>query len=259
MMTKIGKLLVFVNIFFSVGLLTWAVSMYTNRIDWLDSTNADGKVEGQISTLKKEIDRLSRAITDANAGFIGKKYLMASAEERSDTRSRVFADRLNQARNGKFKLQLTSDKGAFGEGVMYDIEREGTDILGPDNKPLRGVKTLQDEFAAEVGAIKLLQAGNAVMTEQQWMEILSGQTTVAQVQEMLPKLGINDLRRLHATTSDLIARDEAVIVRQRVAETNLKDESVYLSEKRINWVAELQTLKRREEQLLKAIEKLGGK
>ena len=259
MTTTIGKLLVFVNVFFSVGLLAWAVSLYTNRIDWLDRAGADGKVDGQITTLKKEIDRLGKATTDAQAGYAGKRYLLANAEERLDTRNRVFVRRLEQARNGRFKVQITEDKGAFGEGVMYVIDREGPDILGPDNKPLRGLKPLQDEFAAEVRTIEQLQNGKGVLTEAQWAEIAGGQLGLPQLQELTPNLGIGDLRRLHSVLSDLIARDELAVVKQKAIEVNLRDEAVYLSEKRINWLAELQTLERRKKQLVGRIDSLGGK
>lgn len=258
MATRIGKLLVFVNLAVSAALLAWALSLYTNRVDWLDATTADGKVEGQISLLKKEIGRLEKAVAETQAGYAGKKYALAASEERLDTRARVFERRLAQARNGRFKVQLTLDKGAFGEGVIYDVDREGGDILGPDNKPLRGLKTLQDEFAAEVRAIEQLQNGQGLLTEAQWMEIASGATTLAQVAELTPKLGIADLRRLHTTLSELIARDESAVAKQKAIEANLKDEATYLADKRVNWVAELRTLQRRERQLLGRLEAVGG-
>ena len=259
MATTIGKFLVFVNLVASVGLMAWALSLYTNRIDWLDTTTADGKVEGQISLLKKDIDRLTKAIGETQAGFAGKKYALAANEETLDTRSRVFARRLEQARNGRFKVQLTTDAGAFGAGVTYDVTKEGGDVLGPDNKPLRGLKTLQDEFAAETRAIEQLQNGQAVLTEAQWMEIVSGGTTLPQVAELTPKLGLTDLRRLHTTISDLIGRDEVAVGRQKAIEVDLRDEATYLSEKRVNWLAELQVLQRRERQLNGRLQALSGK
>ena len=258
-MTTIGKLLVFANLVASVGLMAWALSLYTNRIDWLDTATADGKVEGQISLLKKEIDRLKKAVGETQAGYTGKKYALSVSEERLDQRSRVFAARLGQARNGRFKVQVAEDKGAFGEGVIYDVTREGADILGPDNKPLRGLKTLQDEFAAEGRAIEQLKNGQGLQTDAQWMDIASGTTTLAQVGELTPRLGISDLRRLHVALSDLINRDEVAIGRQKRVEKNLLDEAVYLGDKRVNWVAELQSLQRRERQLGGRLQSVGVK
>ncbi len=258
-MTTIGKLLVFVNLVASVGLLAWALSLYTNRIDWLDTTTADGKVEGQISLLAKEIARLKKAIGETQSGYSVKKYALGVSEERLDQRSRVFATRLGQARSGRFKVQIAEDRGAFGEGVIYDVTREGADILGPDNKPLRGLKTLQDEFAAEVRAIEQLQNGQGLQTEAQWMDIVSGTTTLAQVADLTPKLGIADLRRLHTLLSDLITRDEVAIGRQKTVEKNLGDEAAYLGDKRVNWVAELQSLQRRERQLGGRLQSVGVK
>jgi len=249
-MTGIGKLLVFVNLFVSVGLMAWAVSAYANRVDWLDRTTEDGKVNGQITELKAEIGRLSKAVADANAGYAAKKYALGVAEDRTVGRRLAFATRIDSARNGKFRVQLTLDKGLFGEGVMYDETKEGGDVLGPDNKPLRGLKTLQDEFAAESRTIQLLIDGKGVLAEDQWQQIASGQTGLPQVFELLADLGASDLRRLHDVASDLIARDETATGKQKVVRGNLQDEALYLAEKRINWQAELQTLKRREKQLM---------
>ena len=248
-MTGIGKLLVFVNLFISVGLMAWAVSAYSNRVDWLDRTTADGKVNGQITELKNEIARLGKAAADANAGYAVKKFALTAAEDRTVGRQVAFARRMDAARNGRFKVQLTTDKGLFGEGVMYDEAKEGGDVLGPDNKPLRGLKTLQGEFSAESRKIQQLTDGKTSLTEDQWQQIGSGQTTLAQIAELMPDLGLSDLRRLHGALSDLIARDEIAIGKQKTMQGNLADEAVYLAEKRINWVAELQTLKRREKQL----------
>ncbi|MGL6076599.1 MAG: hypothetical protein ACRC8S_20790 [Fimbriiglobus sp.] len=259
MFTKLGKLMVFVNIFFSVGLLTWAMSLYTNRIDWLDTTTADGKVEGQISLLKKEIERLNRAISEGQSTYQLKKYSMSTSEERADSRARVFDERLKQARAGRFKLQITTDKGAFGEGVMYDTEKEGLDVLGPDLKPLRGLKTLQDEFAAEMRTIEQLQNGQGLLTEQQWADIRDGKTTIAQITELMPKLGISDTRKLHSELSDLIAKEESATNKQSFLYLELQDQAVYLADKRVNWQTLLETLQRREEQLKTVIKKLTGK
>jgi len=259
MATRIGKLLVFVNLAVSVGLLAWSLSLYSNRVDWLDTATADGKTEGQISVLKKEIERLSKAVAETQAGYSAKKYSLAASEETLDGRARVFARRLDQARSGRFKVQLTTDGGSFGAGVTYDVAKEGGDILGPDNKPLRGLQTLQTEFAAEVRTIEQLQNGQGVLTEAQWAEVVSGAMTLAQVAELTPKLGLGDLRRLHTTLSDLITRDEVAVGRQKGVEVNLKDEATYLGEKRVNWLAELQTLQRRERQLLGRLGAAGGK
>ena len=259
MATTIGKLLVFVNLVASVGLMAWSLSLYTNRVDWLDTTTADGKVEGQITVLNNEIKRLTKAVAETQAGYSAKKYALAASEEKLDTRARAFATRLSQARNGRFKVQLTTDAGAFGTGVTYDVTKEGGDVLGPDNKPLRGLKTLQDEFAAEVRAIEQLQNGQALLTEAQWMEVVSGTTALPQVAELTPKLGITDLRRLHTTLSDLINRDESAVGKQKAVEANLQDEASYLGEKRVNWLAELQVLQRRERQLNDRIRSVTGK
>jgi hypothetical protein len=258
MMTRLGKLLVFVNLAVSVGLMAWALSLYTNRVNWLDATTAEGKVEGQITTLKKEIDRLTKAIAETQQGYAGRRYALAATEERLDTRDRVFKQRLEQARNGRFKVQLTTDKGAFGEGVMYDVTREGGDILGPDDKPLRGLKTLQDEFAAEVRAIEQLQVGQGRLPEAQWMDIAGGNVPLPQVAELTPKLGIGDLRKLHGVLSDLIKRDESAVNRQVALETSLGGESDYLADKSVGAMIDLQTLQRRERQLQKRLRDATG-
>ena len=61
-MTGIGKLLVFLNLIAAAALLTWGLSAYANSPNWVDSKSADGTaVEGEISLLKKEIDKFAKA------------------------------------------------------------------------------------------------------------------------------------------------------------------------------------------------------
>ena len=53
--TKIGKLLVLANVFIAVGLLAWAVSIYTNRTSYFDGKDGETAVKGQFAQYTDEI------------------------------------------------------------------------------------------------------------------------------------------------------------------------------------------------------------
>ncbi len=250
-MTSLGKILVFVNVVFGVGLLAWSLSAYTNRVDWFDRKGGEGEeaVKGQITQLKAEIDSVSKKIAGTQVDYNKARLALQTKEETRDHRARKFKERMIEARKGSFKVQLTLDRGPLGEGVMYDVDRQGGDILGPDNSPLAGLTTLQDKFSNEIRAIETLHNGKFILTDEQWQSMRNGQVTLAQIETTVPNLGIGDLRKLHNELSVIIRRDEIALGKQAEILTNLREQAVFLSAKEVNWTADLITLDRRKKQL----------
>src|SRR5688500_15727849 len=104
-MTTFGKLLAFLNLVVGVSLLAWAVSVYANRADWVDRKSGTDSVEGEISKLKKEIDRLPKSVADADAAYGRESAGLAGAEARRFYRKRRLDARIAQARQGTFRVQ----------------------------------------------------------------------------------------------------------------------------------------------------------
>ena len=257
-MTAIGKLLVFVNVFLGVGLFAWGLSVYGNRVDYLDRTVDGAKVTGKIGEAKAEIDKLTKAIGDAQAGYVGRRTKLEAAEARRDARQREFARRMAVAQTGQIRAQLTEDRGAYGEGVMYDIRREGDVVKGPDGQPLDGLKVLQDKFADETRKIETLVKGKTPATADTWQGIRAGTTPLDQVAALQADLGINDLRELRLVLSDLIRLDDVALGKQRAVQANLSEEGAFLADRRVNVAAELQTLDLRQRQLADRLKQLSG-
>lgn len=255
-MTAIGKLLVFVNVFLGVGLLAWGVSVYGNRVDYLDQTVDGASVPGKIKEAKAEIDKLTKAVADAQTGYADRRRKLEVAEARRDARQREFARRMTAARTGQVRVQLTEDSGAYGAGVMYDIRREGPVVTGPDGQPLDGLKVLQDKFADETRRIETLVKGKAPATADTWQAVRSGTTNLDQVAALQADLGINDLRELRLVLSDLIRLDDTALGKQRAVQSNLGEEAGFLADRRVNVAAELQTLDLRQRQLADRLKQL---
>lgn len=249
-MTAIGKLLVFLNVFLGLGLFSWGLSAYSNRVDWLDR-KGETPTEGQITTTKKRIEQLTRAIAEAQTGPVGygtRRAQLQVVEGRRDDRQRGFARRIEQARNGRFRVQLTLDGTPAAPGLITNLDAEGPEVI-ESQRPLEGLQTLQNRFTAETRAIELLQTGKGIQQPAAWQNIVGGTTNLEQVATLVPDLGIGDLRRLHTELSALIKLDETSIAKQQFVQSNLRDEQAYLGAKRVSWVAELITLEARQKQL----------
>ncbi|MGL6095542.1 MAG: hypothetical protein ACRC7O_07075 [Fimbriiglobus sp.] len=232
-MTTIGKLLVFANLFVAVALLAWAVSLSANRLDWVDRTTADGtKIEGEISLLKKDIERSVKAITDANVGYSQAKKELKDQESGRTIRKSVLDERLSKAKRGEFRDQLLlGDDPNSSTGpelkARIDVQREGKAIVDLNGNPLRGVDAIQADLSREVRLSSDLSAA------------------------------IAKARKEFAEVSVEIADTDTKIGVQRGVLSAIADEAKFLDSLQINWDEELRTLSRRKGQLEKRLKTLG--
>jgi hypothetical protein len=251
-MTTLGKVLAFLNIVGAVGILTWAVSAHANRVDYLDRKSGTETVKGQISQMRSEIDAISKAISESQTAYGTRMAAVTSNESYRDYRKSKFQERLAQARKGVFRVQLPA-----GDPVFTDLDKEGPIVLGPDNQPLRGIVNTQADLDAEVRAAEVLIRGAQPLPEAEWQKVPELIKDPQQFATLLENKGIGDLRRLHGILSDDIARTDEATQRQQVIAANLRDEARFLSDYRVNWSAELQTLERRQKQLRGRLTELG--
>ena len=209
-MMTFGKLLAFVNLVVGVSLLAWAVSVYANRADWVDRKSDTDSTEGEITTLKKEIDRLQKSVVDANAAYGQRRRPpWRPAETQRTYRKRKLDARIAEARQGTFKVQKTfPNNPAF---VNVD-DNAGDPILGPDNKPLRGVDALVRDFNEQVRQAELHRRGDQPVQQNQWAN-----PQALFNQDVFPTLGIDDLRTLHGLLSDQVAAVEVAANKQRTS------------------------------------------
>lgn len=224
-MTRAGQVLVFVNLFVSVALVTWAVSLTTNRLDWVDRQDGAQKIEGEVTKLRKEIDAAIRGINEVSGVYGQKEQALVDAEagsdpgrEGRDVRRAVFAKRLTDAKSGRFAEQRQ-----LPGKVLIDVNREGNPILGPNGENLEGVDVYNGRL------------DRAVVESRRLNEQIAGQ-----------RKQFDDLSK---QIEDANLRIDA----QRVIAANLADEQQYLKAVQVNWDEELRTLQTRQKQLERRI------
>lgn len=260
-MSALGKFLAFANIFFSVGLLSWAVSIYANRLDWTDRTSDTGTVKGEITQLKEEIDRISKSLGDLQGVYADRLNNpvtgLLSREAVRDFRAQRYRERLESARKGAYRQQLEAP-GSVGQSVFTDLSKEGPPILGPDNQPLRGLDALRADLDRAVRESQELIQGTQPMTDADWMAFEQLTANAQAFNDRLAQLGITDLRKAHGLLSDRVSVADTAILKQKEILGNLRDEATLLSSLQTNWLTQLQTLERRENQLERRLQALGG-
>jgi chromosome segregation ATPase len=249
-MTTFGKVLAFVNLVVGLSLLAWGVSVYANRVDWVDRKTDTGTEEGEITRLKKEIDKLTRSVADTDAAYATRSDYLVKLEAQRDYRKAKLDARLAEARRGTFKVQVP----LANDPSFVDVDNDkGPPVLAPDGKPLRGVDVLTKEFNDQVRQAQLHRQGEKPVQPNEWNDLRALVTN-----ERLATLGIDDLRTLHGRLSDAVAAEDVAIGKQRDVLTNLRDEAAYLADNRVNWAAQLQTLERRQKQLEDRLRELGA-
>jgi hypothetical protein len=68
-MTQLGKILVFVNLAFSVMVLTWAVASYTNRVNWTKDGPQGDQPPGELFKREARFKSLQSALFPAQANW----------------------------------------------------------------------------------------------------------------------------------------------------------------------------------------------
>lgn len=256
-MTGIGKILVFLNLIAAAALLTWGLSAFRNSPQWVDVKGEGSSVEGEISLLKKEIDRYSKASAGASNGYAANNATVRNAEATRDFRKVRLDVWMKDAENGQFFTlpRLANDPAVLDTSDAAEAARKNPmrALLGPDNTALKGLDALQKLYQNELDDRKLLIDGKPPATAAEWMNP-NGLLVPARMAD----LGIKDLRTLHEWVSGQMKVTDVAIDKQRVIQANLANEASYLGDSRINWIAQLQTVEQRNKQLKDRLKSLGA-
>src|SRR6266478_4333470 len=78
-MTQLGKILVFVNLVFSLVLAAFALGIYTNRIDWVGPSASQS--EGEINKRVADIKTLTEVYNRSTARWL-REYANLPAQEK---------------------------------------------------------------------------------------------------------------------------------------------------------------------------------
>lgn len=241
-MTMLGKLLVFVNLFAAVGVLAWAASAHANRVDYLDTKTADGQtIEGQISKLKKEIADMAAAASTGSTRYGANAASLARTEAIRDRRSFLLAQRLEQARKGTFSDYPKDPTNS----LLDDISPRAYPPIQFRGAPLEGVAVVQNKLEKETQAVQSAIEGNKPF-DPAAVAAAAGSPNLATAIE---GYGVINLRLAFGLVSDRVAVVDDATRKQKDILVNLREEADFLKDQRVNWVAQLQSLDRRNKQL----------
>jgi hypothetical protein len=221
-MTSIGKFLVLANLFLSVTLLSWAVSLFANQVPWLNRTTSDGQtIQGKLTQLQEEISGISKTISETSQIYGRRWDDLLAQEAYRRRRNEFYQDHLNRARRGDpvgggvfREFQLVG-----GIGPLINIGEPGTVVNDTNERPLRGLKDIQDELDRSLA--------DAATHRQK----------------------IRQFRTDHEKTSAEIRDLDLRIQAEHTIFKNLQDEEKYLSSLQVNWDQELRVLLIRKGQL----------
>jgi hypothetical protein len=167
-MTFIGKLLAIVNALLGIGLATWAVSIFANRLPWYDpapppETIHPGHKPANFAFLREELERHTRAAQTASLLWTQQRLRFEQLEQLRYTRLLGYEQWVGFAKKGNPR-----DGGTGFYEPVYDTAtglldltpptptRRRQPILGPDNLPLRGVDLLGEQFSRDVAELARL-------------------------------------------------------------------------------------------------------
>jgi hypothetical protein len=239
-MTLFGKILVVLNLLLGVLLLSWALGVYTQRIDWHSKGGGPDKPMGEIAKRKERVEQLWRALQGAEARW---QPAWATAWVPQQQRAKLdqwYKTQLATLDAGQApvkwpvykdgRLVIVTDKA---ESLFVPLLEEGKDRAG---QPLRSLEVYKQEIEAT-------QKGIQVELE----KLLKAQKEDA---ELTLKLG-----------GDLESGGKIKGMRHRLHEEKVKQERVeaevkILSPLLVNSEVEGELLQKRHDQLLRRIAEL---
>lgn len=157
--TALGKTLVIVNLILSLVFASWAMGVFTNRIDWPGGgapTVPGERALGEIGKRKAEIDEYTLPAKGNRAGLaLGNWRAWTDALTTLETverpRARAwFTAKLKGLEDGQGPITAL----VYGSDGRLQIGADGKPILGPDGQPLRSRATARQAIAATDAQIK---------------------------------------------------------------------------------------------------------
>jgi DNA repair exonuclease SbcCD ATPase subunit len=230
MSTRIGKILVYVNLFASVALAAWAIALYTARPNFFDNATAEPKIEGQFTKAKKELDELNGSLTLAQSNYSQAAAYTTSYEQTRDFRNNKLSARLNLVRKGddaniNFREQRKLADKQF--SALIDEKQEGNIIKGVRDTPLQGLGYLTSEMRKSVQ------------------------------EETTTRKAIEEARRKLEELSARVQNRQDEMFAQKVIRKNLGEQKLDLGDVQTNWDEQLRLLERRKAQLGARLAALG--
>lgn len=233
---KIAKVLVFANVFVSIGLLAWAVSIYTNRLSYFDTTG-ENATKGQFSQYTDEIKRLSDGVQLAQTSYVRAMDGLISLEQERAFRAAILKILMDEVAkpgnpNAEFRVAPRHTEPEL-KGLIDVFKYSPNNPFPPATnlrgQPLKGFGRLQQEMT------------NLLKDEKDKTD------QIRKLREDTNKLSIEIFD--DATKTGV----QSEVFKMKVIFQNLGDEEAYLADAQVNWEEQLRTLKIRKDQLARRL------
>jgi hypothetical protein len=233
---KIAKVLVFANVFVSIGLLAWAVSIYTNRLSYFDTTGENAS-KGQFTQYADEIKRLSDGIQLAQGSYVGAMDRLIGMEQERAFRAavlKILMDEVAKGGNPNAEFRLAPRHSEPELKGLIDVYKYSPNNPFPSatnlrGQPLKGFGRLQQEMT------------NLLKDEKDKTD---------QIRKLR-----DDVNKLSKEIYDDATKTgvQSEVFKMKVIYQNLGDEELYLADSQVNWEEQLRTLKIRKDQLTRRL------
>lgn len=233
---KIAKVLVFANVFVSIGLLAWAVSIYTNRLSYFDTTG-ENATKGQFSQYTDEIKRLSDGVQLAQTSYVRAMDGLISLEQERAFRAAILKILMDEVAkpgnpNAEFRVAPRHTEPEL-KGLIDVFKYSPNNPFPPATnlrgQPLKGFGRLQQEMT------------NLLKDEKDKTD------QIRKLREDTNKISIEIFD--DATKTGV----QSEVFKMKVIFQNLGDEEAYLADAQVNWEEQLRTLKIRKDQLARRL------
>lgn len=249
-MTRLGKVLVLLNLGLAVVLAAWSFNIYSNGIDWTDRTDNKSVPPrmGQFTLRKDKIEKLRKGVDPVQTDWLRERDQLARAERRLAA-ERVWYDSairyvlVGPARGrGIFEVALAAQDdprtGVKKGQVLLDNQGNPqlVPIRDPNNVPLQ-LQSLKEYNDQDEGILKEIAE-----------QIVQHQKQIEQANALTDKI-IGDkakgIRGLQQRINDEQAKNAEVIAEMKLIEPQF-----------LNTLVEKQLVDRRHEQMKRRIEEL---
>ncbi len=234
-MGMLGKYLVFANLFISVALFGWALSIYANRLDYFDRKDGEATIEGQLTTHNAEVKRVAEAARSTQGSYAFANAKVQVFEARGDQRTQILRTWIDEVRKGD------------DEKVTFRIyaRNEASGLI--DTAPTAAHKvfdSLQNKPLAGLGVLRR-QMDKQNKDEKTYIEAIRKAREELQAASLL----------IYNPATESGAQIE--LRKLKTIRDNLEDEIEYLSTTKFNWNERLRTLEFRKKQLAQRLAEYG--
>lgn len=205
-MTKLGKLLVYLNLLFGVGLAALALGIATNRIEWVGAKPSESK--GEIEKVDADIKAQQDLFERSTQRWQFERRTLASLEQKRRADQQWYAQQLKAMEDGKGP-NLPVDVLVFENGQLK-LDKNGLPVLEParDRRWLaikaldQQIEIVDKEIVKEQGDIfalikqeeALTRILNGNMGRPRGLRDLLDETATAQKQASLELLFVKRMR-----------------------------------------------------------------